>query len=124
MKVNFNLFILSALSSVASSCPFSKTSSDIPDDNQHRHLRRRMASLREGETKDKLASIIKKQQLKADERKRSLQTSCMTNEDYNDIRVNIAQMAAAVSALLHYSLLSRDRHYCSVEITIEDAPPQ
>lgn len=97
MKVSFNLFLLSSLSSVVSSCPFRKTSSDIPDDNKHRHLRRRMASLREGETKDKLKSIIKEQQLKTEKRRRFLQTSCMTNDDYNDIRINIAQFAEAIN---------------------------
>ena len=71
----------------------------MPDDNQHRHLRRRMASLREGETKEKLMNIIKKQQLKTEEKRRSLQTSCVTNTDYNDIRVNVAQFVAAVSTI-------------------------
>lgn len=96
MKVSFYLFLFATLSSVGTSCPFSKTSTDIPDDIQHRHLRRRMASLREGETKDKLASIIKKQSLKSEGMKRSLQTTCMTNANYNDIRNNIAQMAEVI----------------------------
>lgn len=96
MKLSFHLFLFATLSSVTTSCPFSKTSTDIPDDNQHRHLRRRMASLREGQTKDKLASIVKIQARKSDEIKRSLQTSCVSHANYDDIRNNIAQMAVAI----------------------------
>lgn len=97
MKLSFAILSLSALAhNVHGACPFSKTSESAPDDNQHRHLRRRLASLSEGETKDELAVIIKNQQLKADKDRSLLQTACMTRANYDDIQTNIADMASVV----------------------------
>mmetsp|Transcript_23458 Transcript_23458/g.34794 ORF Transcript_23458/g.34794 Transcript_23458/m.34794 type:complete len:530 (+) Transcript_23458:84-1673(+) len=96
MKLSFAFLSLSALArNVHGACPFSKTSDNAPDDNQHRNLRRRLASLSEGETRDDIAVIIKNQQLKA-ENNRSLQTACMTQETYDDIQANIAELARVI----------------------------
>ena len=102
MKLSFAILSLSALArNVQGACPFSKTSDNAPDDNQHRHLRRRLASLSEGETRDDIAVIIKNQQQKA-HKNRSLQTACMTHDTYDDIQTNIADLARVVRTIIFF----------------------
>ena len=105
MKLSIAILSLSALI-VDAGCPFSKTANnDVPDGNHHRHLRHRpLASLSEGATKDKLTTIIENQKVKAGDRRSLIQTSCMTDTHYDDIRSNIVDMATVLLYLCrHYS---------------------
>jgi len=94
MKITLLLAFLSSQSFSNAACPFSKTTDEIPCDDQHQNLRRRrLASLSEDEgTKNKLADIIDKQ------KSRSLQTGgCFSEATYEGIRTNIAEMADAIT---------------------------
>lgn len=99
MKLSIAILSLSAII-VDAGCPFSETTNDVPNDDQHRHLRlRRLASLGEGATKDKLTNIIERQKIKIGARRSLIQTSCMTETHYNDIRNNISEMATVVRTI-------------------------
>ncbi len=96
MKLSIAILSLSTLIADAG-CPFSKTANEVPNDDHHRHLRHRpLASLGEGATKDKLATIIENQKVKAGDRRSLIQISCMTDTHYDDIRSNIVDMATVV----------------------------
>ena len=100
MKLSIAILSLSALV-VDAGCPFSETTSDAPNDDHHRHLRHGpLASLGEGAAKDKLANIIGNQKIKTGDRRSLIQTSCMTETHYDDIRDNIADMATVVRTII------------------------
>eukprot|EP00547_Thalassionema_nitzschioides_P009452 CAMPEP_0194227572 /NCGR_PEP_ID=MMETSP0156-20130528/42927_1 /TAXON_ID=33649 /ORGANISM="Thalassionema nitzschioides, Strain L26-B" /LENGTH=504 /DNA_ID=CAMNT_0038960059 /DNA_START=1198 /DNA_END=2712 /DNA_ORIENTATION=- len=84
----FTLLSMSPL--IVAACPFNASNDAVPLDENHRNLRRRLGSLRVGETKRQLQNIIDEQ------RERSLQTSCFSQEVYDGIRVNIAAMGDAI----------------------------
>ncbi len=110
MKTSGIILLLSSITwSLVAPCPFSKSSGEIPDDNTHRHLSSRVGGVMEDtDTKAKIEQIIRRQQEKLQLKRRSQQTTCMTQSHYDDIRHTIDSMAQAVSYINY--------HYCSTNI--------
>jgi len=88
------LLFLSNLSVTFGVCPFSRTSQEVPNDNNSQQVRCRRSELlaEDKTTKEKLAAIIKKRK----DQRLLQQANCVTHIVYDNIHDDIASIAGSI----------------------------